>query len=231
MGSLRIRPVVAVGLRGAALLGTGQLQEAEQFVRESLRMKLPMSPEQEQQTRFASLNNLAHIERKQGRYDDALHTYQEAQVLDPQHSLPYLGQAMVYLEQGREPQRALELLDTALENEPNHPAANLRGLIMVGRAWAYTLLDDHITASEAFSQSILATNPDDKPRLAEVHERAARVLLLRNEPESAREYFTNAIAHDPQGHTALLARRALEDIAPAEADEPDTTDEATARET
>jgi tetratricopeptide (TPR) repeat protein len=222
MGSLRLWPVVAVSLRGAALLGAGQLQEAEQFVRESLRMKFQMRPDQAEQTRFASLTYLARIYREQGHTDDALHTYQEAQAINEQHSLPYLGQAMVYLEQSREPQRALELLDTALEHEPNHPAANLRGLIMVGRAWALTLLGNDEDASEAFSHSILATNPDDKPRLAEVHEHAGRVLLLRNEPEAAREYFTNAIAHDPQGHTGAQARRALEELAPAA--EPDATD-------
>jgi len=226
MGSLHLRPAVAVSLRGAALLGAGQLQEAEQFVRESLRMKMQMSPEQTQNIRFASLTNLARIYREQGRADEALHTYEEARALNEQHSLPYLGQAMVYLEEGREPQRALELLDTALEHEPNHPAANLRGLIMVGRAWALTLLGNDEAASEAFSQSILATNPDNKPRLAEVHERAGRVLLLRNEEEAAREYFTNAIAHDPQGHTGDKARRALEEIAPATEEETDTAADA-----
>jgi tetratricopeptide (TPR) repeat protein len=233
MGSLRLRPVVAVSLRGAALLGAGQLQEAEQFVRESLRMKLQMRPEQAQKIRFTSLTNLARIYREQGRTDDALHTYQEAQAINEQHSLPYLGQAMVYLEQSREPQRALELLGTALEHEPNHPDANLRGLIMVGRAWALTLLGNDEDASEAFSHSILSTNPDDKPRLAEVHERAGRVLLLRNEHESAREYFANAITHDPQGRIGEQARRALEEIAPAaeaEATE-DTAEKETYKET
>ncbi len=143
--------------------------------------------------------------------------FEGAMEISPRHVGAYNGLAQVYLFQGIEPQRVLELTERALEN---HQASFLKrrferfqcGAIWSSRAWALALLGQHSKAAQALEQAFAGAERNFVPEFAGVHFRAGKTELLRGERAKAVEHWEQARQLDPHGHYGGLAAQALRDL-------------------
>jgi tetratricopeptide (TPR) repeat protein len=125
------------------------------------------------------------------------------------------GLAEVYLRQGHDPARALELLDMALEKKPTFflyrllRADDMTGQIIANRAWALAQQRRHLEAEQVLDEAFQKVDRKSKPRLAAVHYRAGHVLQLRGNKQAAREHARTAQELDPHGDAGRLAAQAF----------------------
>jgi uncharacterized protein HemY len=199
-------------IHGTVLLFAGRHAEAEKSLRDSL-------VKAQNNTAFASsqsetLENLGYALLEQQRYGESIQAFEGSIEINPESAGPYSGLAEVYLRQGIRPERALELMEKALEHKLRSYLARCTDQQRLGEmwgnhAWALAMLGRHTKASESLEHAFGEVSEKHKPRLAEVCYRAGQAMRLRGAKVAATEYFERACEMDPQGNAGSLAARAL----------------------
>lgn len=197
-------------LQGTVLLFAGRHAEAELCLRECLaRGQLDAVVSQ-----AVALEKLGWALVEQGRYAEAIRIFEASLGLKAGRGGPYHGLAEVYLRQGIEPERALELAGRALEYGRQRFGVRAVDRYVVGemwanQAWALAMLGRHAEAEQALEQAFTRADRGFKPALAGLYYRAGQVTRLRGAGESAADRFRRACQVDPLGSYGQLAARAL----------------------
>jgi tetratricopeptide (TPR) repeat protein len=165
------------------------------------------------------LNNLAYPLLLQGHYEEALHCLQGAILIHPEATNPYASLADVYLYQGIEPERALELMECAMERQKKS-RQGVQGIHWATRAWALALLGQHDEAAESLRRASQSINPQVKPLFAELEYISGEVNRLAGRPGEARVYFNAVLTIDSQGMWRDRAERALHSMSAETVGEP-----------
>ncbi len=219
-------------LEAEILLLAGRHGEAEQIVRARLVEEARNSPALLLAGRQldALLAVLGQALTGQGRYEEAMRAMEGAIELKPERAVPYSDLAEVYLYQGTEPARALELLEQVLAVKvAGEPALNLalpskkvvgeeyqlpeyywQAILWADQAWALALLGRHLDAAPALEQARRVIGRRFLPGVAAVYYRAGQVLRLRGDRAAAMEHWRQAVELDPQGYGGRLAAAALQ---------------------
>jgi tetratricopeptide (TPR) repeat protein len=211
----RLRPhnAMFLYLHGTVHLFAGEYQEAEARLREGL--------EREQKglsaTMGATLENLGYVLARQGRYEEAIKTLKGAIEIAPDAAGPYITLAGVYLRQGLQAERALELLAQAQENKGSSLLSRYTdrhrwGQIWANRAWALTLQGRHAEAAEVLEQAFKKRDRKFKPGLADLYCRMGKVMRLRGDKAAAIEHWQQAQQIDPQGKAGQWAAQLLQEL-------------------
>jgi len=199
-------------LRGATLLFAGRLPEAEQAIRTSLE-KGQSRPGFAQATH---LGNLGAVLLALGRFKEATAAYEGAAKIYPQYSSAQNGLAEVWLRQGLEPQRALLLVDTALQlkqrdarrrNADRHMLAHMSA----NRAQALAMMRQMDEAASAVATAQNLGDPAFIPGLAGTYWRCGVALRLMGKENAAIEQFRKATEIDPHGLYGKLAVSAMQE--------------------
>jgi tetratricopeptide (TPR) repeat protein len=136
----------------------------------------------------------------------------------PEQSLAYLLAASIHIAQKTELERALHLLDQALEKDKANRASDPAGLRRIAaeayalKACALTLLERHEEAEAALNHAFNEASGEHRPRFASYQRIVGQVMRLRGEREKAREHFNRAREIDPLGLNNRLATEELEKL-------------------
>jgi tetratricopeptide (TPR) repeat protein len=197
-------------LKGTVLMFAGRSAEAEAALRQSLvRETSPVH-------KSLVLVNIGYTLLAEGRYNEAKQALEEAIALRPDGAVAYSTLAEVYLRQGIEPQKALELLDRGIERKRASDRQmtvdlHIFGYLYANRAWALWLLGHPVEADEALDEARRYSAVDIKPGAAGVRYRIGRVLLAEKRNTEAAKEFRQARQIDPKGIYASLSEAALRD--------------------
>jgi tetratricopeptide (TPR) repeat protein len=196
---------------GTIQLFAGQLAQAEARLRDSLIEGQRRGGLFEQSV---ALENLGCVLMEQRRYDEALPTFESSLKIKPDRGGPYNYLGELYLRQGREPQRALELIDRALHYKRATWFSRFIDRYMLGemwsnRAWALALLNRERESAEAIVRGLQETDRKFKPALAGLYWRAGQARRFLNDKPAAVDYWQRARQVDPQGLYGQLAAQAL----------------------
>jgi len=203
-------------LHGLTLFFAGCYEESKPLLEESIRAT-------RQESGNGGTDGLVHIGSvltAQGKYDDAIKMFEGAMKISPQGVGVYNALAEVYLIQGINPKRALELTEQALKN---YYASSMRkwlewinqsncSFIYVNQAWALALLGKHSDASQILERAFAKADNKSVPDFAGLLYRAGQTERLCNNNSEAIEHWHQASRLDPQGHYGRLATQALQKL-------------------
>jgi len=149
-----------------------------------------------------ALLNLARVETRMGRYDDAILRCRVlvTQRRDDPDAHTAWAVANIHM---REYNEALAHLDIALQADPNHPEA-------LANAGAAFVLSNRPAAAIAPLEAALAQTPDDAVVLTNL---GAAHFLLKN-VSKARQFCDAALRVDPRYEQALALKRMIDELAP-----------------
>lgn len=206
--ALYIRSPNLLHMTGTVLMFAGRDREAEDVLRQCLTQRLT-TPQ-----RGLYLVNLGYVLLGQKRYDEARQAYEEAIRCRPKGAVAYSSLAEVYLQQGIEPERALQLLDQGIRlkeasGQQAHVDLHIFGYLFANQAWALFLLGRTDEADAALKQAQRYTTVRSKPGAAGVHCHIAQALVAGGRKPEAMEHFRQARQIEPQGRYAALAGAAL----------------------
>lgn len=126
--------------------------------------------------------NLGAILQKEGRLDEALNYYKQAETLDPSNLNTRINTGTLYQQKG-DYRTAIKAYESVLILEPNNINANIY------RAQCYEKLGDTKTAQEGFKK-VMTLDPDNKYMKAHLLENAKKTLP----PEQFVEYVKTNMA-------------------------------------
>jgi tetratricopeptide (TPR) repeat protein len=197
-------------LKGTLLMFAGRIAEAEAALRQSL------VGETSSVHKSLVKVNIGYTLLGEGRYNEAKQALEEAIALRPDGAVAYSTLAEVYLRQGIEPQKALDLLDKGIERKRASGRQmtvdlHIFGYLYANRAWALVLLGHPVEANEALDEARKYSAVDIKPGAAGVHYRIGQVLLAEKRNKEAAGEFRQARQIDPKGIYASLSEAALRD--------------------
>jgi tetratricopeptide (TPR) repeat protein len=202
----QLYPIGSAFFRGQLLTleKAGQLATAEQLIQQNLALIEMEKGQRSTDSKVSYLEILGRIVLKQGRYPEALRIFEKVAQLKPKSASVYSDMATVYLYQNIQPQRALELIDLAIENKDTSPVSSdiknyLWGEFLGNRAWALAQLGRYAEAQKIVKQAFQKTNPDNHPALAGLYYRAGSVLLLSGEQDRAIATFQEVLRYDSSG--------------------------------
>lgn len=204
LNGLHIRSATLLFTTGTVLMFAGRNREAEDIIRQCLTRKLTAPG------RSLVLVNLGYVLLGEKRYEEARQVYEEAVRLRPKGAVAYSSLAEVYLQQGIEPDKALQLADIGLKlkrasREQAAVDQHILGYLLANRAWALFLLGRAGEARESLDQAHQYGNLPFRPGAAGVHYHMARALLAGGFDTKAAEHFGQVKQIDPQGRYAGLA--------------------------
>ncbi|MBI5033253.1 MAG: tetratricopeptide repeat protein [Chloroflexi bacterium] len=161
-----------------------------------------------------ALENIGCALAWQGKYDEAIKMFEGSIAIAPRQAMVYNDLAEVYLHQGIELPRGLELIDRAWQNhqasfEARWLGSHQAGQILSTRAWALALLGQYSEAQATLQRAFVQADKNFRPVLAGVYVRAGYVMRLCNDERAAREHLAHALELDRAGHYGHLAQRAL----------------------
>jgi len=190
-------------MTGTVLMFAGRNREAEEAIRQCLARPLS-APE-----RGLFLVNLGYVLLGEKRYEEAQQAYEEAIRNRPKGAVAYSSLAEVYLQQGIEPTKALQLVDLGLKfkrasQQQAGVDQHIFGYLLANRAWALFLLGRAEEARESLEEARQFGNVQIKPGAAGVHYHIARALLAGGLNTEAAEHFRQVKRIDPQGRYASL---------------------------
>jgi tetratricopeptide (TPR) repeat protein len=190
-------------MTGTVLMFAGRNREAEEAIRQCLARAF--SPPE----RGLFLVNLGYVLLGEKHYDEAQQVYEEAIRNRPNGAVAYSSLAEVYLQQGIEPQKALQLVDLGLKfKRASQKQAgvdqHIFGYLLANRAWALFLLGRAEEARESLEEARPFGNIQSKPGAAGVHYHIARALLAGGLNAEAAEHLRQVKQIDPQGRYAAL---------------------------
>jgi tetratricopeptide (TPR) repeat protein len=203
--------------RGTVLLFAGKYSEAESFLRQCL-------PEAMKANKFQAevLTNLGYALMRQGRYDEATRMYEAVLKLNPMSGHGTSGLAEVYLFQGIEPQKALDIIVQFMKVTPKRRVRDKStwGAIRGDEAWALALLGRYNDAREAIGLAFEMTDKSFNPGVASLRYKEGKVFQIHGDPGRATKSFSQAIQLDPDGAMGQLARQALAEMKSAATSNP-----------
>jgi tetratricopeptide (TPR) repeat protein len=191
-------------MTGTVLMFAGRDREAEEVIRQCLARAL--SPPE----RGLFLVNLGYVLLGEKRYDEAQQVYEEAIRNRPNGAVAYSSLAEVYLQQGIQPEKALQLVDLGIKFKRASPIQagvdqHILGYLFANRAWALFLLGRTEEARESLEEARQFGNVQSKPGAAGVHYHIARALLAGGLNDEAARHLRQVKQIDPQGRYAALA--------------------------
>jgi len=200
---LHFRSATLLYTTGTVLMFAGRNREAEEVFRQCLGRRLTAAG------RSLVLVNLGYVLLGEKRYQEARQVYEEAIRLRPKGAVAYSSLAEIYLQQGLEPEKALQLLDRGIAlkqsaAEQRTVDAHIFGYLFSNRAWALFLLGRSSEASEALEQARAFTAVRMKPAAAGVHYHVARALMAGGMTAEAAEHLRQVKQIDPHGRYAAL---------------------------
>lgn len=139
-------------MTGTVLMFAGRDRQAEEVIRQCLARSLD-PPE-----RGLFLVNLGYVLLGEKRYDEARQVYEEAIRNRPDGAVAYSSLAEVYLHQGIEPEKALQLADLGIKFKRASPAQarvdqHILGYLLANRAWALFQLGRAEQARESLEEA------------------------------------------------------------------------------
>ena len=200
--------VPAQAIRGNLLLMQGRFREAEEVLRRAL------AGPRSRMWQAVALEYLGDALLEQGRYDEAMRSYEAAAHALPGYRRPYRGMAELILRQGRDPVRALEYVERiAGPSGPSRSRFRLRRQPLDDywalKAWALAQLGRGAEVARVIAEAIRRTNPKSRPDLASTYRRLGLAMRALEREAEAEEYLKTARDADPQGRWSKLARAAL----------------------
>jgi predicted Zn-dependent protease len=191
-------------MTGTVLMFAGRNREAKEVLRQCLARSLS-APE-----RGLFLVNLGYVLLGEKRYAEAQQVYEEAIRNRPNGAVAYSSLAEVYLQQGIEPQKALQLVDLGLKfKRASQTQAgvdqHIFGYLLANHAWALFQLGRAEEAEESLKEARQFCNVHSKPGAAGVQYHIARALLAGGLNADAAEHLRQVKQIDPKGRYAALA--------------------------
>jgi tetratricopeptide (TPR) repeat protein len=182
-------------LHSMVLLWAGHHQEAEQLWNPA-RFNHPFIQ--------IMLENVGRALTEQNRYEEAIGNLEKAISLYPKASGAYNYLAEVYLRQGIQPERALELTEQALQRKREswqERWTNRYRLseMWANHAWAQALLGRQAEATESLARAFREADRGFKPAMAGLHYRAGQVMILQGNHMTAVEHLSRARQLDHKG--------------------------------
>jgi tetratricopeptide (TPR) repeat protein len=182
---------------GYLLLFAGRHREAEDTLRRSLASA-------QARTSYASaLEYLGDALMEQGRYDEAMRSYEAAVYAFPWWRRAYRGMAETLLRQGKKPEQALEWIEKIVDfaglsyaqrKQNGRPQDDYWAL----KAWALARLGRRSEVPDAIEKALQATNKKVLPDLAATYYRAGMAMQAISNDAAAREYLTRGADLDPR---------------------------------
>ena len=198
----------ALRMSGHVLLAAGRYWEAEDTLRRSL------ASSQASESYGSALEFLGDALLEQGRYDEAMRSYEAALQAFPWRRRQYRGMAEMLLRRDQNPGRALEYLEKIVD----FSGLTWRQKKLNGRpqddywalkAWALARLGRGSEVAAAVEEAVKYTSKECFPDLACTHYRAGMAMQALGNPTAAREHFRLAVQFDPKGRRGTLANAAL----------------------
>jgi tetratricopeptide (TPR) repeat protein len=213
MEQVHTSPSVFQHLGGLALFLAGRYEEARAELEEgirSIRREVAAGG-------GAGVDGVGCVLAAQGRYDEAIRTFEAALAMSPKDPCPCNDLANALLERGGAPERALELTDRGLglfrASLPHRLLERyVHGHLWANRAWALAQLGRASEAAQALKQALAVADRSFVPELAGVLYCAGRTDLAGGDRVRAAEHLGRACQLDPVGHYGRLAARALAGI-------------------
>ncbi len=199
--------------KSIVLLYMGRPEDAEVAIRQSLsRVRRSLLFADSFLGWLEENRGYALVEQK--RYDEAVTAFQNGLVFNPKDSDRLTALAEVYLRQGSEPQRALDLTDRSLKHKHRgivnrYFMRNSVGELRANHAWALAMAGRYAEAHETLEQAFREYDKSSKLSAASLYWRAGHVMWLRGDERAAREHWTRALGIDPIGNYGRLAREML----------------------
>ena len=162
------------------------------------------------------MTSLGHVLLLLGRFRDATAAFDASKKLDPQYAGALNGLAEALLRQEREPQRALLLLENAINlkqgnvrtrNMDRHNLANM----WANRALALAMLGRIDEAASAVTTARYEGDAAFIPGLASTAWRCGLALLRMNQAAAAYEQFRKAAEMDPNGLYGKFSASAMQE--------------------
>jgi len=176
--------------------------EAEQCFRKALATSHTSS----RPVRASLLGCLAETLQDQGRLEEAGKCWQASiEMGDNILGTARLGQAELLLDQGIEPQKALELVDEAMRIAKGPVAAKVEPSRWATRAWALALLGRRQEAEQAIERALRVRRETQAASFATTRLKVGMALLAMDQPEKAIEHFRAAYEVDPKGKCGAQA--------------------------
>lgn len=208
-------PLPLYGNMGLFVEGTvqsfaGNFTEAERLLCKSL------AKESNRSAGDSAYENLGMVYLHQRRFKEAAHCLDNAVQLSPLSGGKYGCLAHVYLRQGLNPTRALLLLQRGLElkTKPRRIHADKYQIseMWMDVAWAYELLGQRAESDAALQKAFVEGDPNFIPARAGLYWRAAEIMRLRGQLESAIATYQEAIETDAVGAYGKLAAQSLKEL-------------------
>jgi len=199
----------ALRLTGHAYLFAGRYSDAEDALRRSL------SSARASQTYGTALERLGDALMEQGRYDEALRSYEAALHSFAWMRRPYRGITELHLRRGENTQALSTVekiidfdgLSLAQRKSNGHPQDDYWAL----KAWALARTGQSSQVATAIENALKAANPHCPPDVAAVHYRAGMAMQALGNMSEANRHFEQAVKLDPRGRFGTLAKAALHD--------------------
>ena len=200
--------IAALRLAGHMLLAAGRYREAEDALRRSL------ASSQAGESYGSALEFLGDALMEQGRYDEAMRSYEAALHAFPWRRRPYRGMAEMVLRRDQNPARALEYVEKAIDFadlswQQRKANGNVNDDYWALKAWALARMGRGSEAAEAIGEALRFTNKNSLPDLAATHYRAGMAMRALGNVTSANEHFRLAVQFDPRGRRGTLANASL----------------------
>ena len=198
----------ALKKRGHVLLLAGRYHEAEEALRRAtagLRTGIEQA--------FA-LEYLGDALTEQGRYDEAMRSYEAALHAAPGFRVPYRRMAELLLRQGKDTELALEYAErindrVGMSWRDQHLSRRIQDDYWAVKAWALARLGRSAEVAPAIANAMKATNKKSPLDLAGTHYRAGMAMLALGQEAAAKEHFKRAVEYDPLGWRGALAKAEL----------------------
>ena len=200
----------ALRMSGHILLLAGRYPEAEDALRRSF------SSSQAGANYSTALEYLGDTLMEEGRYDEAQRSFEAALHSFTWLRRPYRGMAEMILRQGKDPQKALQYVESIIDfaglsqlqiKNNGRPQDDYWAL----KAWALARTGRSSEVAGAIENALKATSPNCLPDLATTHYRAGMAMQTLGNIAEAQEHFRRAVEFDPHGRRGTLAKAALQD--------------------
>jgi tetratricopeptide (TPR) repeat protein len=169
-----------------------------------------------------ALEYLCDTLMEERRYDEALRCFEAALHTFTWLRRPYRGMAEMLLRQGKDPQKALQYVESIIDfaglsqlqiRNNGRPQDDYWSL----KAWALACIGRSSEVPGAIENALKATSPKCRPDLAATHYRAGMAMQVLGNISEAQRHFRRAVEFDPQGRRGTPAKAALREASVWEA--------------
>jgi hypothetical protein len=142
-----------------------------------------------------------------GRYEESQRCLETVVAMGDKTGGARIGLAELLLRQGKEPEKALALIEAAMKIKKNRLTRPER---LGSRAWALAAMGRLREMDEAMAAALSETDPELKALAASVHWRIGKALVACRRVAEAIEHFRMACRADPLGQSGAFSRMELE---------------------